>query len=100
MRRIHRTAVDLQEPFFAFNYSIKGLLSEIYREELQACVYNAFYLVMMPQYGANPAECYEARFYSYGLFGFLDEWIQRGFYETSEQLAALFRKMMSGKDSV
>ena len=55
---------------------------------------------MMPQYGENPAECYEARFYSYGLFGFLDEWIQRGFYETSEQLAALFRKMMSGKDPV
>ena len=95
-----RYVLDNAEDFFAFNYSIKGLLSEIYREELQACVYNAFYQVMMPQYGENPAECYEARFYSYGLFGFLDEWIKRGFYETSEQLAALFRKMMSGKDSV
>ena len=57
-------------------------------------VYNAFYQVMMPQYGADPAECYEARFYSYGLFGFLDEWIKRGFYETPEQITELFRKMM------
>ena len=48
----------------------------------------------MPQYGADPAECYEARFYSYGLFGFLDEWIKRGFYETPEQITELFRKMM------
>ena len=40
------------------------------------------------------AECYEARFYSYGLFGFLDEWIKRGFYETPEQITELFRKMM------
>ena len=86
--------------FFAFNYSIKNLLSEIYREELQACVYNAFYQVMMPQYGANPAECYEARFYSYGLFGFLDEWIKRGFYETPEQITELFQKMMRGKEIV
>ena len=72
----------------------------IYRGELQACVYNAFYQVMMPQYGADPAECYEARFYSYGLFGFLDEWIKRGFYETPEQITELFRKMMGSKETV
>lgn len=92
-----RYTLDNAEDFFAFNGSIKELLSEIYREGLQACVYNAFYQVMMPQYGADPAECYEARFYSYGLFGLLDEWIKRGFCETPEQITALFRKMMLGK---
>ena len=92
--------LDNAADFFAFNYSIKELLSEIYREELQACVYNAFYQVMMPQYGADPAECYEARFYSFGLFGFLDEWIKRGFYETAEQITELFRNMMRGKETV
>lgn len=95
-----RFTLDNAEDFFAFNYSIRNLLSDIYREELQSCVYNAFYQVMMPQYGADPAECYEARFYSYGLFGFLDEWIKRGFYETPEQISALFRKMMSGRETV
>ena len=94
MKERRRYTLDNAEDFFAFNYSIKELLSEIYREELQTCVYNAFYQVMMPQYGADPAECYEARFYSYGLFGFLDEWIKRGFYETPEQITELFRKMM------
>lgn len=94
----HRYTLDNAENFFAFNYSIKDLLSEIYRAELQACVYNAFYQVMMPQYGTNSAECYEARFYSYGLFGFLDEWIKRGFYETPEQITNLFQKMMFGKE--
>lgn len=37
---------------------------------IQLTLYNAFYQVMMPQYGADPAECYEARFYSYGLLAF------------------------------
>ena len=92
-----RYTLDNAEDFFAFNDSIKELLSEIYREGLQACVYNAFYQVMMPQYGADPAECYEARFYSYGLFGLLDEWIKRGFCETPEQITALFQEMMLGK---
>ena len=100
MKERRRYTLDNAEDFFAFNDSIKDLLSEIYREELQACVYNAFYQVMMPQYGADPAECYEARFYSYGLFGFLDEWIKRGFYETPEQMTELFRKMMGSKETV
>ena len=100
MKERRRYTLENAEDFFAFNYSIKDLLSEIYREERQACVYNAFYQVMMPQYGADPAECYEARFYSYGLFGFLDEWIKRGFYETPEQMTELFRKMMGSKETV
>lgn len=100
MKERQRYTLDNAEDFFAFNDSIKDLLSEIYREELQSCVYNAFYGVMMPQYGADPAECYEARFYSYGLFGFLDEWINRGFYETPEQITELFQKMMRCKETM
>lgn len=37
-----RYTLDNAEDFFAFNYSIKEHLSDIYREELQAFVYNAF----------------------------------------------------------
>lgn len=99
MKERHRYTLDNAEDFFAFNYSIRELLSKVYREDLQSCVYNAFYQVMMPQYGADPAECYEARFYSYGLFGFLDEWTKRGFYETPEQITELFQKMMRGKET-
>lgn len=97
MKERCRYTLDNAEDFFSFNYAIRDLLSQIYREELQPCVYDAFYQVMMPQYGADPAECYEARFYSYGLFGLLDEWIKRGFCETPEQITALFQEMMVGK---
>ena len=99
LKERRRYTLDNAEDFFAFNFSIREILSEIYREELQACVYNAFYQVMMPQCGADPAACYEARFYSYGLFGFLDEWIKRGFHETPEQITELFRRMMRSAGS-
>lgn len=97
MKERRRYTLDNAEMFFAFNASIKNILIEIYRADLHSCVYDAFYQVMMPKYGADPAECYEARFYSFGLFGLLDEWIKRGFSETPEELAELFRKMMNGK---
>ena len=99
LKERRRYSLDNAEDFFAFNFSIRDILSEIYREELQACVYNAFYQVMMPQCGADPAACYEERFYSYGLFGFLNEWIKRGFHETPEQITELFRRMMRSAGS-
>lgn len=97
MKERRRYTIDNAETFFSFNASIQGTLTEICRAEQQSSVYAAFSQIMMPQYGADPAECYEARFYSYGLFGLLDEWIKRGFYETPEQMTALFRRMMKGK---
>lgn len=81
------------ETFFEFNHSIRDTLSAIYASGLQTCVYDAFYRVMMPPKETDAAECYEARFYSYGLFGFLDEWIRRGFQETPGQLASTFRQI-------
>lgn len=58
--------------FFQFNYNIKNLLELIYDRNLQNVVYDAFYIVMMPQSGNNALECYKSRFYSYGL---LDCWM-------------------------
>ncbi len=100
MKERHRYTLENAETFFDFNATIQDTLNEIYRAEQQSSVYAAFYQIMMPQYGADPAECYEARFYSYGLFELLDEWIKRGFYETPAQLAVLFRKMMQGQGVV
>ena len=97
MKERRRYTIDNAETFFTFNDSIKDILTGIYQAELQFCVYDAFFQVMKPQYGADPAECYESRFYSYGLFGLLDEWIKRGFCETPEQMTALFRRMMKGQ---
>ena len=57
-------------------------------------VYDAFYIVMMPQLGINVSECYKSRFYSYGLFGLLDEWIKRGFYESPEEMTDLINHIV------
>lgn len=75
--------------FFRFNYSIKDLLDLIYLRERQSAVYDAFQTVMYPRQDADTAECYKSKFYSYALFGLLDEWIQRGFSETPEEMVGI-----------
>lgn len=87
--------LDNATDFFEFNYSIKELLVLINSRDLQPTVYDAFYKVMMPQFGADTQECYESRFYSYGLFGLLDEWVKRGFFETPAQMAEVIKKIVS-----
>ena len=79
--------------FFQFNYSIRDFLTLLYEKNLQSALYDAFYSIMVSQYGANAVECYKSRFYSYGLFGLLDEWIKRGFYESPEEMAAILREI-------
>ena len=88
------------ETFFDFNHSIRDTLSVICAAGLQTCIYDAFCRVMMPPEGAGAAACYEAQFYSYGLFGFLDEWIRRGFRETPGQLARLFRQITLNREKL
>lgn len=70
------------------------MLETIYHRDLQSTVYDAFYKVMMPQFGADTQECYKSRFYSYGLFGLLDEWIKRGYNETPKQMAEIIKKII------
>ena len=80
--------------FSQFNYEIKHILEIVYTSNMQSAIYDAFYQVMMPQYGANAKECYQARFYSYGLFGLLDEWIKRGFKESVEEMVIFFYQII------
>ncbi len=79
--------------FFEYNYSIRDILALCYDRGLQSAVYDAFYSVMVPQAGEDVLECYSGRFYSYGLFGLLDEWIKRGFRETPQEMQAYIYKI-------
>lgn len=88
-----RYSVENALTFFQFNYSIRSLLSLMYRRNLQSALYSAFNIYMMPQQDADPMECYKSSFYSYGLFGLLDSWIVRGFCETPEEMAELGKKI-------
>ena len=94
MKDCRRYTADNVEDFFAFNASIQPVLETIYQAEQLPCVYDAFCHVISAKSETTPAQAYEARFYSYGLFGLLDEWIGRGFCETPQQLAEMLREMM------
>lgn len=78
--------------FFQFNYSIRSTLQLLYKRNLQSAVYETFYAYMRPPQGADFIERYKSCFYSYGLFGILNEWIKRDFAETPEQMARLTEK--------
>lgn len=79
--------------FFYFNYSIRDFLGLLYEKNLQSVLYDAFYSIMVPCQGENATQCYKSCFYSYGLFGLLDEWIKRGFYESPEEMAEILREI-------
>lgn len=75
--------------FFEFNYSIRPLLELIYRRELQSSLLVAFHSYMTPD--LTPQERYRISFYSYGLFGLLEEWILGGFRESPEQMEKIIK---------
>ena len=95
-----RFTLKNSKDFFEFNFEIRCIVQTIYSANMQSAVYDAFYQVMMPQYGANAEECYKARFYSYGLFGLLDEWVKRGFKETPDEMVRIFYTVMDDRRDI
>lgn len=84
-----RYTVENARNFFEFNLEHSDILQTIYAANLQSAVYNAFYRVMVLRHGSDIEERYSARFYSYGLFGLLDEWIRRDFAESVDEMVKL-----------
>ena len=95
-----RFTLKNSKDFFEFNFEICSIVQTIYSANMQSAVYDAFYQVMVPQYGANAEECYKARFYSYGLFGLLDEWVKRGFKETPDEMVRIFYTVMDDRSDI
>lgn len=86
----NRFTIDNAKDFFQFNYENKNILQVVYSADMRSAVYNAFCQITLPQSETNPKECYKARFYSYGLFGMLDEWVRRGFKESVGEMVQGF----------
>lgn len=82
--------------FFEFNYSIKELLVLIYNSNLQSTLYEAFYTVMKPPIETDTGANYESKFFSYGLFGLLDEWVKQRFEHTPKQMAQITTSIIQG----
>lgn len=91
----HLYSLENAGDFFLFNYENRRVLMTIYGANMQATIYEAFYQVMMPRFGADAQEYYETRFYANGLFGLLDEWVKRDFRETPEEMTAIFFRIVA-----
>lgn len=80
--------------FFTFNYSIRDLHTVIYAANLQHAIYSMLYKVMVDINTQDHLANYMNKFYAYGLFGILDEWVLSGYPETPEQLALFVSKQL------
>lgn len=80
--------------FFEINYEHKDVFSIIYAANLQSALLEAFYRIMVPSDCADAYERYRERFYSYGLFGLLDEWIRSDYKKSPKEMAELMSKIM------
>jgi len=49
---------------------------------MQLCIFNSVEIIMLSQENEEIAKRYETKFYTFGLFGLLDEWFYRDFKET------------------
>ena len=75
--------------FFSFWYSIRPLLSLLYRQNQYDVLLRVF-LQYASMVGSDPGrELYHEMFFAYGMLGIVIEWTATGFHETPEKLAAL-----------
>ena len=77
--------------FFEFNYSIRSFLLLLYRRDLQSAIFMSFHSYMQPSSDPDSGGRYMLGFYSYGLFGLLEEWVRGGFAETPEQMEKIVK---------
>ena len=82
--------VENAHDFLCYCYHNRQLLSLIIASNQHTAIYEAFYQIMKPQFDNNATECYQSRFYSYGLFGLLGEWNRRNYQATPEEMTAIF----------
>ena len=86
-------SLDNNVTFFEYNYSIKEELKLIYNAKMQSAIYDAFTKVIVREYEENSREFYKSNFYAYGLFGILEKWIERDFYESPEEMGIIARSV-------
>lgn len=79
--------------FFDFNYEIREYLKILYQTGLEMSVFNVFRDILIPK-DIHSKHWYREKFYSYGLYGLLDGWIQKDFAETPKQMAKMLLEIM------
>lgn len=89
----NRFDINNATAFFDFNYEIKDYFKILYQAGLETIVFNVFRDILIPK-DIHSKNWYREKFYSYGLYGLLDGWIQKDFLETPEQMAKMILEIM------
>ena len=75
--------------FFSFGYSIRPLLSLLYRQNQYDVLLRSFLRYASIVENVPRREQYHEMFFAYGMLGIAIKWTAAGFQETPEKLAAL-----------
>lgn len=94
LREKRRFTVENAEAFFIYNCGIKDLLELLYARDLQNTIYDAFCAIMLEKNGDAERGSYKEKFYAYGLFGLLDEWIRNGYQETPSEMEKIVKNIV------
>lgn len=93
LRERKKFNIDNAADFFEINFLLKDTFDLIYSAGQQSALLNAFYKIMVPSTTEDAFLKYRERFYAYGLFGLLDEWIISGYKETPQQMAETLKSI-------
>lgn len=87
--KIHdRFDLENARAFFAFNLEIQNVLQVLYSAGLQQVLYDAFCQILFSfEKEVDLLHRFREKYYAYGLYGLLDEWILNGFQPGPEQMA-------------
>lgn len=86
---------DNAKDFLFFCYDIKDILTAIYKSNVFSVTYDAFNSILRAQFESTEKMFYENRFYLNGMFGLLEEWTKRDFFEKPEQMNDIFYELIS-----
>ncbi|MBQ9609478.1 MAG: TetR/AcrR family transcriptional regulator [Lachnospiraceae bacterium] len=89
-RQLKDSKKDIILGMFKHFYKEKDKLKIIYKSELSHLLYQNILNCTGPKNELSDNEAYSNGWISGGIFGFLDEWIKRGFIETPEELTDIF----------
>lgn len=94
--KIHdRFDLDNARAFFAFNLEIRNVLQVLYQADLQQTLYDAFCQVLLDfEQETELLHRFREKYYAYGLYGLLDEWIRNDFQPGPEQMAQMLRQIV------
>lgn len=93
LKERHKFDINNAVDFFEINYKLKDVYAVVYAAGLQSTLLEAFYKIMVQTDNESILEQYRERFYSYGLFGLLDEWIRNDYKQSIQEMTAILKEI-------